>query len=139
MGYIVGTGDFPSTWFSMRAVTLCSTLSPPPSPFIGNHNEQYAASPGYLRTIEGNGLLRVPTPAASSPIFISYAFEPPIEGGNFTAGYFAEPYPDQLLGRSVSTSGGSFTITAAAFTPEGQTLASGGNPPINVQWFQALT
>jgi len=141
MGYIIGTGTFPSTWCSMRTI-VGATIPPPPfpdpSPVFGDHNQEWPVSARYLKTIEGNGLLRISTPAVSTPEFIFFANTAPFED-TFTASSFPEPYPEQLLGRGVTTTGSAFTITVDAFDPAGQDAGLGGEPPISVEWFEALT
>jgi hypothetical protein len=142
MGYVIGTGTFPSTWCSMRAIAGASTPPPPfpnPSVVIGDHNEEYPASAGYLKTIEGNGLMRIATPFVSGMMFTFIPTESDPPGPDFfSANNFAEPYPEQLTGRGVTTAGSAFTILPEAFDGF-QEASSGGEPPISVEWFEALT
>ena len=141
MGYIIGTGPFPSTWKSMRTIVLATIPRPPfpdPSPVFGDHNQEWPASARYLKTIEGNGFIRISTPAVSGPEFIFFANDAPFED-KFTAANFPEPYPEELVGRGVTTAGSAFTITAAAFDPLGQDCGFGGEPPISVDWFEAIS
>jgi hypothetical protein len=140
MGYVIGTGPFPSTWRSMRTIVVATIPPPPfpnPSPVFGDHNEEYPASAGYLKTVEGNGLMRIGTPAASIPAFIFTPNDPPLNDF-FSADAFVEPYPEQLVGRGVTTAGSAFTITADAFTGA-QDAGPGGEPPISVEWFEAIS
>lgn len=141
MGYIVGTGAFPSTWLNMRSIATASVppapFPPPPNAFVGNHNQEWAAYPGYLRTIEGNGFLRLATPATSSAFFAFIPNDPPFDDF-FYASSFPDPYPELLVGRTVTTTGSSFSIIADAFTSV-QNAGTGGENPISVEWFQALT
>lgn len=140
MGYIVGSGAFPSTWRSMRTIVTATVPPPPfpnPSPVIADHNEEWPASAAYLKTIEGNGLIRIATPAASTPGFFFTPNNPPFDD-YFVAGPFVEPYPDQLFGRTVTTVGSSFSIVLSAFDV-GQNAGMNGDNPISVEWFQALT
>jgi hypothetical protein len=141
MGFIIGTDTFPSTWFSMRTIVTGVVEVPPlpPEPVIGDHNKEYPVSLYYLKTIEGNGFVRVSTPAVSGPAFQAAFRDPPLNDAFFAVN-FAEPYPEQLVGRNVTTAGSAFTITADAFeNPAGQDAGSGGEPPISVEWFEALT
>lgn len=141
MGYIVGTGGFPSTWLSMRSIATASVpplpYPQPPNPSVGSHNLEWAAYPGYLKTIEGNGFLRIATPATSTAIFDFYPNDPPADDF-FLAYPFPDPYPELLVGRTVTTTGSSFSITADAFT-SAQNAGTGGENPISVEWFEALT
>ena len=141
MGYVIGTGPFPSTWRSMRTIAG-SLIPPPPYPqpgpvVIGDHNVEYPASPAYLKTIEGNGLLRIPTPATPEVKFFFLPADPPFNDSFYATG-FAEPYVEQLIGKTVTTMGSAFTITADAFI-SAQEAGSGGENPITVEGFQALT
>lgn len=136
MGFFIGVDAGVSTWLALRAVTGATTASPPPSPIIGNYNQEWPASPGYLKTVEGNGLLRI-GPPVSTPAFIFNDNTPPIDDFFFAEG-FSDPYPEDLVGRTVTTAGSAFTITAAMFTG-GTSVGSGGAPPISVDWFTAIT
>ena len=143
MGYIIGTDTFPSTWFAMRTIVAGvgapPPAPPPPAPILGMHNLEWPASPAYLKTIEGNGFIRVSTPAVSGPAFQAAFRDPPLND-SFYAVNFAEPYPEQLVGRGVTTAGSAFTITADAFdNPAGQDAGSGGEGPISVEWFEAIS
>lgn len=125
----------------MRSIATASVppapFPPPPNPFVGNHNQEWAAYPGYLKTIEGNGFLRIATPVTGTAFFAFIPNDPPFDDF-FYADSFPEPYPEQLVGRTVTTTGSSFSITAAAFIG-GQPAGINGDNPISVEWFQALT
>lgn len=136
MGFIIGQDLGYSTWRTMRAIATATVPTPAPMPIIGNHNEQWPVSPAYLRTIEGNGMVRI-GPPASYPAFYFIKNTPPIEDFFYAEG-FVEPYPEQLVGRIVTTTGSTFTITAATFTG-GTSVGTGGDSPISVEWFQAMT
>jgi len=144
MGYIIGTDTFPSTWISMRTivggVAAAPPAPPPPEPILAMHNQEWPASPAYLKTIEGSGFIRVSTPAVSGPAFIfgSGSDEDPPVPDTFSAINFAEPYPEQLTGKNVTTVGSAFIILAEAFDGI-QEAGSGGQPPISVEWFEAIS
>ena len=141
MGFIIGTGPFPSTWCSMRTI-VGATIPPPPFPdpfpVLADHNQEWPASATYLKTIEGNGLMRVSTPAVTGPGFLFTPVDAPFNDV-FQAVSFPEPYVEQLTGRNVTTVGSAFTITAEAFDPEGQEAGMGGEPPLSVEWFEAIS
>lgn len=120
----------------MRTIAAVNSNTPMPPTFVTDHNSEYPAWNGFLRTIEGNGLIRI-GPPASGPLFQLYENEPPLNDF-FSAFNFPDPYPEDLVGRNVTTAGSTFTITAEAFTAA-QEAGSGGAPPITVEWFEALT
>jgi hypothetical protein len=142
MGYVIGTGTFPSTWLAMRTLVTATVPPPPfpnPFPVFGDHNQEWPVSAAWLKTIEGNGLIRISTPAVSGPAFIFAPSQTDPPGPDFfSANNFAEPYPEQLTGRGVTTAGSAFTILAEAFDGI-QEAGSGGQPPISVEWFEAIT
>ena len=126
----------------MRTI-VGATIPPPPfpdpSPVFGDHNQEWPASAAWLKTIEGNGLMRVSTPAVTGPGFIfTPSFSDPPGPDFFSANNFPEPYPEQLTGRGVTTAGSAFTILAEAFDGF-QEAGSGGDPPISVEWFEAIS
>jgi hypothetical protein len=142
MGYVIGSGTFPSTWLSMRTI-VTGVGAPPPAPppalpIIADHNQEWPASPAYLKTIEGNGFIRISTPGVSGPAFQASFQDPPLND-RFYAVNFADPYPEELVGRGVTTAGSAFIITVDAFDVLGQDAGSGGEGPISVEWFTALT
>lgn len=138
MAYFIGEGGL-STWMQLRAIATVSAAypTPPPAPIITDHNQEWPASVAYLKTIEGNGLLRVGPPYSNPNGFYFTANTPPIDDF-FFAEAFSDPTPEQLVGRTVTTAGSTFTITAAMFTG-GEPVGSGGGPPLSVEWFEALT
>lgn len=138
MAYFIGDVGV-STWMQLRAIATVSAAypTPPPSPVVTDHNQVWPASVAYLKTIEGNGLLRVGPPFSNPNTFYFTANTPPIDDFFYADG-FSDPYPDELTGRTVTTAGSTFTITAAMFAG-GDTAGSGGSQPILVDWFEAIT
>ena len=129
MAYFIGEASLTSTWGTVRRiVNNGGTLN------LGDFNTEYVA-PGWFSTIEGNGLLKGGIGMQPSVLFLEAT--PPVED-YFSAGGFADYYPEQLLGRTVTTRSSSFTIVADAFTI-GQAAGTGGTAPITgIEWFQAL-
>jgi hypothetical protein len=83
--------------------------------------------------------MRVSTPAVSGPEFIFIPTESDPPGPDFfSANNFPEPYPEQLTGRGVTTAGSAFIILAESFDGF-QEAGSGGEPPISVEWFEAIS
>lgn len=129
MAYFIGEDSLTPTWGRIRRVVVDNgTLN------LGDFNTEYVA-PGWFITIEGNGFLKGGIGMQPSVYF--QPATPPVDD-YFSAGGFADYYPEQLLGRTVTTSSSSFTIVADAFTI-GQAAGTGGTAPITgIEWFQAL-
>jgi len=131
MGEFIGDSAVHSTWASLRGV-----VSRGGSVIFGDHNTTYPSGSGWFKTIEGNGLIRRRTFASGPELFFLEATAP-------TEDYFAflgmaDPYPVELVGRTVTTSTSSFTIIADAFTI-GQPAGLNGTSPItSVEWFEPL-
>lgn len=131
MGEMIGQVGGPSTWAQLRDV-----VSNGGSATFGSHNSVYSSGAGWFKTIEGNGLLRRRTQASSPELFFSEATAPVEDYFAFFG--MADPYPVELVGRTVATSTSSFTIIADAFTI-GQPAGLNGTSPItSVEWFEPL-
>lgn len=136
MGYVIGDASLTSTWCSVRSI-VNNFDAPPLTPTLGDHNQEWPAGTKFMRTVEGNGLIRANVMMSGPQIqFIQQT--PPLNDF-FIADNFADPYPEDLLGRTVTTSSSSFTIVAAAFTG-GQPAGTGGTSPVtSVDWFQDIS
>lgn len=132
MGYIIGESSIRSTWAANRALTA-NFGAPGPSPVFGFHNGVYPSGSKFFKTIEGSGYLRGPGQQ------VRYDANPPPGPDFFFASGFRDPYPEQMVGITVTTSGNSFSITADAFTAAGQDTGTGGTEPVTgVQWFESI-
>jgi len=139
MGYIIGIESTTPTWGNLREVVLNFDVPPDPAnpTVFGDYNREYPAGANYLKTIEGNGFIRVRTEAGGPYIDFSEQTAP-IED-YFIAGGFVEPYPEDMVGRTVETSTSSFTLIIDAFDI-GQTAGLGGTSPVTeMEWFENLT
>lgn len=136
MGYIIGETSLTSTWCSTRAI-VNNFDAPSLTPTLGDHNQEWPAGTKFLRTVEGNGLIRANV-SASGPEFKFFENTPPTDDF-FSMLNFAEPYQEDLLGRTVTTSSSSFAIVAAAFTGS-QPAGTGGTSPVtSIDWFQNIS
>lgn len=136
MGYVIGVDVETSTWCSVRSVVGNSDATPLPVVF-GNHNQEYPAGAYFIKTIEGNGLIRMNV--VSSGPYIDFSEQTaPIED-YFIAGGFVDPYPADMVGNTVQTSTSSFTLIIDAFDI-GQTAGLGGTSPVtDFQWFENIS
>jgi hypothetical protein len=139
MGYIIGVDSETPTWRSNRQVV--SNFDVPDDPanptVIADHNQEYPAGPKYLKTIEGNGFIRANVLQGGAGI---YFFEntAPIED-RFLADGFVDPYPEDMVGRTVDTSTSSFILIIDAFDL-GQPAGLGGTKPVTeIEWFENLS
>lgn len=135
MGYIIGESSTYATWLRLRRLGITNNTGTPPITG-GAFNQVFPSGNYFLKTQQGNGFTR-------SYLNASYRFEktlgPPQEDTIYVFG-FAEPDNETVIGQTVTTTGSSFTITADAFLPGGQTVGTGGNLPItSVQYFEFLT
>jgi hypothetical protein len=119
------------TWGKLRTVVSNVGGSPfPPSDGAGN-NREYLAGSAWFKSVEGNGLLRRRDFGSGNAV----AFDenttppPPVFPDRFYA-FFIDPYVDQLIGLTATTSSSSFTITADAFVDGGQEAGTGGTEPL---------
>jgi hypothetical protein len=139
MGYIIGIESTTPTWCHLRdVVNNFDVPTDPANPTVfGDYNREFPAGAKYLKTVEGNGLLRIRTEAGGPEIDFSEQTAP-IED-YFIAGGFVEPYPEDMVGRTVETSTSSFTLIIDAFDI-GQTAGLGGTSPVtDMEWFENLT
>jgi hypothetical protein len=135
MGDIIGENESVSTWIVCRKV-LGVFGAPGPSVVNALHNNIYpSGGVKYFKTSQGNGLLRG---ALGSPQIYLVENSPPIESVFYASG-FCDPLPDQMVGATVLTSAGSFSITADAFDFLGQQVGAGRKNPItNIDRFDPM-
>lgn len=136
MGYIIGVDVETLTWVSTRRV-VTNTDATPVTPVFGDHNQEYPAGAFFMKTIEGNGLIRGNVLQGGPEI---YFFEQtaPIEDF-FQAAGFVEPYPEDMVGNTVQTSTSAFTLIIDAFDL-GQTAGTGGTSPVtDFEWFENVS
>jgi hypothetical protein len=119
------------SWGRLRSVVRNQGGSPP-FPFDGGaYNSVYLAGTAFFKSVEGNGLLRRRDFGSGNEV----AFDenttppPPVFPDRFYA-FFIDPYVDQLIGLTATTSSSSFTITADAFVDGGQEAGTGGTEPL---------
>lgn len=136
MGEIIGQTGYPSTWCTLRTI-VNNFDAPPLTPTFGSHNQEWPAGTKFLKTIEGNGLLRHPL-GVSGPELRFIENTAPIEDF-FSFPFLSEPYTEQLVGRTATTSSSSFTITADAFTGGQPAGLNGTSPVTSVEWFQDIS
>ena len=136
MGYIIGETTYPATWRAIRSVVLNFNATPS-APTFGDHNAAYPASAAWLKTTEGNGLLR------QQHIFgageIRFSQNTPPANDSLQLEYFNDPYPVALLGQTVTTSTSSFTIIAGHFTGGDVAGVGGTTPVLTIGYFQNIT
>jgi hypothetical protein len=128
MGDIIGQGGGPTTWAQLRNI-----VSNGGSVTFGSHNTIYPSGTGWFKTVEGNGLLRSRLTASSPELFFTENTAPVEDYFAFFG--MADPYPEQLVGSTVTTSSSSFTIIADAFTIGQQAGLNGTSPITSVQSF----
>ena len=140
MGEIIGGETGYSTWGKLRQLTGTTN---PGTPFVAStlHNTEYAAGNVWLKTIEGNGFVRLSRFASPGASLNFYGSDDPEIQDFFNSFGFVEPHEDTLLGKTVTTAGGAFTIGADAFLPTAyQEVAESNEPPIvSVELFTFLT
>jgi hypothetical protein len=136
MGYVIGVDVETSTWLSVRTVVGNSDATPV-TPVIADHNQEYPAGAYFMKTIEGNGLIRMNV-VSSGPYIDFNEQTAPIED-YFIADGFVDPYPADMVGNTVQTSTSSFTLIIDAFDL-GQTAGLGGTSPVtDFQWFENIS
>jgi hypothetical protein len=135
MGEIIGEVESRSTWLTCRKVVFVFN-APGPSVINGRHNIVYpSGGVKYFKTTQGNGLLKG---SLGSPTVYLEPNTPPIIGVFYAQG-FSDPYPDQMLGATVTTSSGSFSITSDAFDFLGQSVGAGlSNPITSIDRFDSM-
>jgi hypothetical protein len=137
MGYIIGVDSETRTWRSTRSPVGNSDVTPSPNPFIGDHNTEYPAGAYWMKTIEGNGLLRSNVVSGLPGIDFSENTAP-IED-YFIAGGFVDPYPEDMVGNTVQTSTSAFILIIDAFDT-GQTAGLDGTSPVtDFEWFENIS
>lgn len=136
MGYIIGESAFP-TWSRLRIAPPTNNAGNP-GYGGGQYNLEYPAGNYFMRTIEGNGFVRILGSAAAIPQF-ELTKANPTDPGFFYCYGFVEPDNDTILGKTVTMTGGSFAITADAFTT-GQNVGTAPDLPFTaVELFEFLT
>lgn len=136
MGYFIGVNSETHTWCSVRSIVVNGDATPI-TPIIADHNQEWPSGAYYMKTIEGNGLLRVNV-VSFGPYFNFYENPAPIED-YFIAGGFVEPYPADMVGNTVQTSTSAFTLIIDAFDM-GQPAGTGGTSPVtDFEWFENIT
>ena len=127
MAELIGENEALSTWAVLRYAVVQGAL-----PSSAAHNREYYPAGLFFKSAEGNGLVK-------GGYGISYfkpamAFIPdPFGGpGTFYGEGFAEPYPAQFVGETVTITGpDTFTITADAFiAPSFQSVTTTGFNPV---------
>lgn len=136
MGYIIGETTYPATWRAIRSVVLNVDVTPS-YPTFGDHNEAYPASAAWLKTTEGNGLLRQQHIFGGGEIRFSQNIPP--TNDSLRLEYFNDPYPVDLLGQTVTTSTSSFTIIAGHFTGGDAAGVGGTTPVLTIGYLQNIT
>lgn len=136
MGYFIGVDSETLTWCSVRSVVVNGDATPVTA-VIADHNQDYPAGAYFIKTIEGNGLLRSNV-LSFTPGFNFYQNTPPIED-YFIAYGFVDPYPEKMVGNTVQTSTSAFTLIIDAFDT-GQTAGTGGTSPVTeMEWFENVS
>lgn len=114
MGDIIGGVTGYSTWARLRQAA--GTNNPDTPPLVGgDYNTEYPSGNYFLKTTEGNGLIRTGgffRPGASFTLIKTT----PESVGIFYCVGFVEPNNETLLGKLVSMTDGSFNIAPEAFT-----------------------
>ena len=136
MGYIIGVDVETSTWLSVRTVVV-NVDATPVTAVIADNNQEYPAGAYYMKTIEGNGLIRMNV-VSSGPTINFSENTAPIED-YFIADGFVDPYPADMVGNTVQTSTSSVTLIIDAFDL-GQTAGLGGTSPVtDMEWFENIS
>jgi len=136
MGYIIGEYSYPATWRAIRSVVSNFDATPSP-PTSGDHNVAYPASAAWLKTTEGNGLLRNQHTLGGQEI--RFTQNTPPTSDTLRLEYFYDPYPDDLLGQTVTTSTSSFTIIAGHFTGGAAAGVGGTTPVLTIGYLENIT
>ena len=137
MGYLIGETAFPATWQAVRAVVVNTDVTPL-TPTFGSHNSEYPAGTAWLQTVEGTGLLRNKHNVGFPEIDFTQNTPPATD--NLFLENFSDPYPVDLVGRTVTTSTSSFAIVAGHFNPGGAAAGTGGTTPVlTVDWLENIT
>jgi hypothetical protein len=135
MGYFIGVNSETHTWCSVRSIVVNGDATPI-TPVIADYNQEWPSGAYYMKTIEGNGLLRVNV-VSFGPHFNFYENDAPIED-YFIAGGFVDPYPEKMVGLTVQTSSSVFTLTIDAFDL-GQYAGTGGTSPVTeFEWLENM-
>jgi hypothetical protein len=112
---------------------VTNTDATPVTPVFGDNNQEYPAGAYFMKTIEGNGLIRGNVLQGGPEIYFTENTAP-IED-YFRADGFVDPYPSDMVGLTVMTSSSSFTIIIDAFDL-GQSAGTGGTSPVtDLEWF----
>ena len=135
MGDFIGTSSV-ATWGSLRDV-VNNFDAPPLTVKIGDYNIEYPAGTKYMKTIEGNGLLRRASGVGGPEINFSESTAP-IEDF-FIAGGFSDPYPENMVGKTVQTSTSSFVLIIDAFDTGQAAGIDGTSPVTDMEWFEDIS
>ena len=139
MGYFIGVDVETPTWRSNRQVV--GNFDVPPDPanptVIADHNTEYPAGPEYLKTIEGNGLIRANVIQGGAEINFSENTAP-IED-YFIADGFVDPYPEDMVGNTVQTSTSAFVLIIDAFDTGQAAGLDGTSPVTDFEWFENIS
>lgn len=143
MGEFIADSSLYSSWGKLRVAVATNNEDAPPL-VLADFNTEYPAGNYWMRTIEGNGFIRIRSLPLAFPAFSFTEVTPPPPLPDspdfFSATGFVEPYPSILLGKAVNTASSAFNITDLAFEPGGQEAGEGGELPIlSVELFQFLT
>lgn len=134
MGYIIGEFSYRSTWRAVRGVVTNTNVTPVPLLITGDHNLELPASSYFLKTVAGTGFMRTPHNYFGGEIIFTQNTPPATD--NLWLLNFSDPYPVDLVGRTVTTSTSSFSIVAGHFDPGGAAAGTGGTTPVlTVDWF----
>ena len=136
MGYIIGETTYPATWRAVRSVVLNFNVTPA-YPTFGNHNASYPAGAKWMKTTAGNGLIRQQHIYGGGEI--RFTQNTPPANDFLSLIYFQDPYPADLVGRTVTTSTSSFAIVAGHFTGGAAAGTGGTTPVLTVDWFANVT
>jgi hypothetical protein len=137
MGDIIGGVTGYSTWATLRQAA--GTNNPDTPPLVtGDYNREYPSGNYFLKTTEGNGLIRTGGFFRPSAGFALYKSNPE-NPGIFYCGGFVEPDNETILDKVVSMTDGSFDIEPEAFT-DGQDVGTDPKLPFTgVELFTFLT
>ena len=135
MGDFIGTSSV-ATWGSLRDV-VNNFDAPSLTVKIGDYNIEYPAGTKYMKTIEGNGLLRRASGVGGPEINFSESTAP-IEDF-FIAGGFSDPYPENMVGKTVQTSTSSFVLIIDAFDTGQAAGIDGTSPVTDMEWFEDIS
>ena len=137
MGFIIGETTYPATWRAVRAIVTNINATGGTATF-GNHNATFTAGPKWMKTTAGNGLLKNVHTIGGPAVQFTVGSYPPDDF--FWMSDFSDPYPVDLLGRTVTTSSNSFAIIAGHFDPGGASAGTGGTSPVlTVDWLEDIS